>query len=269
MKPHKPGFTLIEMLVTFTIIATLGGLTFTGVRVAREKTRSVVEINAARNLITGYLGYAGENNGRVLEGYQPNPPPTANLDGELLEFPTNARYPWRLAASVPKIEGVMLFNGNERFLKQKNRDYLVSASPNLGLNATLVGGHFGSGSPLNPTPRLVDVYGKFFLSQLSDSDNPDKLIVFASARSEPGNPGYFEVRPPHLTAKVWASEPFTTDSKAPRYGFVDFRWGGKAVVAMLAGNVELLPEEKLRDMRRWSHQAARANDPDFMISRSK
>jgi hypothetical protein len=38
---------------------------------------------------------------------------------------------------------------------------------------------------------------------------------------------------------------------------------------MLGGNVELLDETQLRDMRRWSHQAARANQADFMISRSQ
>jgi hypothetical protein len=53
------------------------------------------------------------------------------------------------------------------------------------------------------------------------------------------------------------------------HGFVDFRWSGKAAVACLAGNVEMLDEKSLRDMRRWSIQAQCANDPDFIVGRSE
>ena len=266
MKKHNPGFTLVEMLVTVALVATLGTLTVTGVQSAREKARTVVEINAARNLITGYLGHAAENNGRVLPGYQ-NDPTATNSEGELLSDPMNARYPWRLARSVPGVKGVLLYNGTESALESENRDYLVSVHPNLGLNATLVGGHFGSGSPLPPTQRITDAYGKFYLSHLTESDDPGKLVVFTSARSGEGRPGYFEVRPPKLTGPVWGSGKFKSGSPASAHGFVDFRWGGKAVGVMLGGNVELLDETQLRDMRRWSHQAAKADDPDFIIAR--
>ena len=259
---------MVELLVTISIITALGTLSFAGVRVAREKAKSVVEIHAARNLISGYLGYAAENNGQVLAGYRSDPTAT-NLEGKLLSDPLNARYPWRLAPSVPSVKGVLLFNGTESALAEENRDYLVSVHPNLGINATLVGGHFGSGSPLPPTPRLLDAYGKFYLSHLAEADAPAKLIVFASARSSKNRPGYFEVRPPGLMHELWTAKKFTPESEAPAYGFVDLRWSGKAVVAMLGGNVELLTETQLRDMRRWSHQAARANDANYKITRTQ
>jgi prepilin-type N-terminal cleavage/methylation domain-containing protein len=268
MKKLPPGFTLVELLVTITLVGTLGTLGFAGVRVAREKAKTVVEINAARNLITAYLGHATENGGRVLAGYQTDSTAT-NLEGQLLSEPMNARYPWRLAPLVPQVKGVLLYNGTESVLTDPNRDYLVSVHPNLGINATLVGGHFGSGSPLAPTPRIVDAYGKFYLSQLAESDDPGKLIVFASARSAKDQPGYFEVRSPRLTGPVWTSGKFSKEQAASQHGFVDFRWGGKAVTVMLGGNVELLDEAQLRDMRRWSHQAARANDPDYTITRTQ
>lgn len=35
---------------------------------------------------------------------------------------------------------------------------------------------------------------------------------------------------------------------------------------MLAGNVELLNETEMRDMRRWSNQAVQDDDPDFKVS---
>jgi hypothetical protein len=226
------------------------------------------EVNAARNLIAGYLGHAADHNGQVLAGYQPDSTVT-NLEGKPLDFPMNARYPWRLAPSVPAVKGVLVFNGNEAMLEMDDSDYRVSAGPNLGLNATLVGGHFGSGSPLAPTPRIIDAYGKFHLSRLVESDDPGRLLVFASARSGDRKTGYFEVRPPNLTGPVWAPGRFSQGGSASAHGFVDFRWGGRAVTAMLGGNVEVLDESQLRDMRRWSHQAARANDPDFKISQGR
>ncbi len=266
MKPRTNGFTLVELLVTLIIIAALASLSYVGIRSAREKARTVVEINAARNLITGYLGYAAENSGNVLAGYQTDLTAT-NLEGELLSDPMNARYPWRLAPSVPSVKGTLLFNGTESALEETNRDYLVSVHPNLGINAILVGGHFGSGSPLKPTERLLSAYGKFYLSNLTEADEPEKLIVFASARSGENKPGYFEVRSPNLTGKVWTGEKFKARTEASSHGFVDFRWGGKAVTVMLGGNVQLHSEDELRDMRLWSHQAARAHDKDYLITR--
>jgi type II secretory pathway pseudopilin PulG len=268
MKRPEPGFTIIELIVTVVMLATLGGLTCVGIQSSREKAKTVVEINAARNLITGYLGHAAENNGQVLAGYLADPSVT-NLEGKSLEFPMNARYPWRLARSLPAVKGVLVFNGNESMLKLEDRDYRVSAAPNLGLNATLVGGHFGSSSLLAPTPRVIDAYGKFYLSHLAESGDPERLVVFTSARSGVDQSGYFEVRPPYLTGPVWSVERFTLERAAFGHGFIDLRWGGKAVAVMLGGNVELLDESQLRDMRRWSHQAARANDPDFRIRRAE
>lgn len=262
---RRSGFTLVELLVTITIIIVLAGVSFASLQCIRQRAKSVTEVGAARNLITAYLGYASDHNGQVMAGYQSDPEVT-NLEGKPLHDPLNARYPWRLAANVPKIDGVMLFNGTESALKDPERDYLVSVHPNMGLNATLVGGHFGSGSPLPPTPRLVNAYGKFYLSTLAECDDPNKLIVFASARSAKDAPGYFEVRPPKLTGPVWSAKKFGESGQAADHGFVDFRWGGKAAVAMLGGNVELRTEDELRDMRYWSNQAIRANDRDFKIS---
>lgn len=264
MKRKQRGFTLVEVLVTFTVILTLAGLGMVCVQRGREKARSVIEINAARNLITAYLSYAADHGGQLLPGYQSDPNVT-NLEGDPLHDPMNARYPWRLVPNVPTIRGVMLYNGTESALDSKDRDYLVSVHPNMGLNATLVGGHFGGGSPLIPTPRLLATYGKFYVSTLAECDDPGKLIVFASARSGENAPGYFEVRPPYLTSRVWSVNKFKQSSPASEHGFVDFRWNGKAAVAMLGGNVELHSEEELRDMRYWSNQAIRENDKDFRI----
>ena len=263
---HTKGFTLVELLVTTAIIATLAGVSMTGYMTLRQKARLATEVNAARNLMVAYLSYPADHNGRVIAGYQSDPA-TTNLSGDPVGYPMNARYPWRLAPNAPRMEGIMLFNGNESALDEDNSDYLVSVMPNLGLNAVLLGGHYGSGSPLPPSPRLIEAYGKFHLTHLAEAVAPEKLTVFASARSGKDRPGYFEIRPPNLTGKVWSGSDFTEDSPASAHGFVDFRYNGKAVTASLAGNVQLLSEEEFRDMRRWSNQAALEGDRDFTIKR--
>jgi prepilin-type N-terminal cleavage/methylation domain-containing protein len=264
MKSHRSGFTLVEILVTIAIVAGLGATGLVCVGHCRKKAQCVIEINAARNLAAAYLSHAADHSGRVMAGYQTDPDVT-NIEGNPLHYPMNARYPWRLAPCVPKIEGVMLFNGNESALTDRNRDYLVSVHPNLGLNSTLVGGHFGTGSPLAPTPKLVEVFGKFHLTHLSEADSPERLVVFASARSGTDEPGYFEIRPPNLNKRNWSAASFSETQSPADHGFTDFRWSGKAVCAMLGGNVEVLDESALRDMRRWSIQAQRADNPDYRI----
>jgi type II secretory pathway pseudopilin PulG len=267
MKHQPSGFTLVELTIAIIITTVLGALSIAGYKVAREKAQLATEINATRHLMTAYLGHASDHNGTLLPGYKTDET-TTNLDGDLLHYPVNARYPWRLIPDMPKVEGVLLFNGTERALEDENSDYMVSVVPNLGINAVYVGGHFGSGSPLRPSDRMIEAVGKYYVSRISESVRPDKLIVFASARhgTERDEIGHFEVRAPNTIKPEWSAAEFTKNSPPSDHGFVDFRWHGKAVTAMLAGNVELLDEDQLRDMRRWSNQAARANDRNFVVA---
>lgn len=267
MKHSRNGFTIVELMVAIVLVATLSSLGFAGYRSVMEKAQMTTELNAARNLTTAYLTFSSDHSGQLMPGYQTDEEAT-NLDGELLHHPVNARYPWRLAPYTPQPDGILLCNGHERFLEAENSDYLVSVRPNLGINAVYVGGHYGSGSPLRPSKRLEEAIGKYYVSRASQAVSPSKLIVFASARNGEGEEGVgnFEVRAPNTFSSDWSSAEFDSSRAAGDHGFVDFRWGGKAVVAMLGGNVELLDETEIRDMRRWSNQAAKSNDPEFMVS---
>lgn len=270
MNTRPRAFTLVEVMVSTLIVATLSALGVAAFHSMRERARMGSEIQAGRNLATAYLNYAGDHGGRLLAGYESDPEAT-NLEGETLHHPVNARYPWRLAPYAPSVEGVLLVNGNRKLMESKDRDYMISVQPNLGINAVFVGGHFGSGSPLRPSKRMIDKVGKYYVSRLQQAFAPENLTVFASARHDGGTDavGYFEVRPPNITATEWSGARFEPEEPASDFGFVDFRWDGKAVVAMLGGNVELMDEEELRDMRHWSNQAARANNPDFRVGTSR
>jgi prepilin-type processing-associated H-X9-DG protein len=60
-----------------------------------------------------------------------------------------------------------------------------------------------------------------------------------------------------------ASNKFDPLSNPVNWGFMDFRYGSKAVTAMVDGHVEMHNIEELRDMRRWANGAGR---PDWNFS---
>jgi hypothetical protein len=45
------------------------------------------------------------------------------------------------------------------------------------------------------------------------------------------------------------------------------RHNRRAVCAMLGGNIELLDEVQIQDMRYWSHLAADADDPKYILTK--
>lgn len=263
MKKQR-GFTLMELLVTITILVILAGLIVGASTFAKRRLATVNELSAARQLMIAYHQYASDHSGKLLEGYKTDQE-TTGPDGEYLHFPMNARYPWRLMPYLGDPRETLTVNGNRKAWDAADPIYQVSVMPNLGINAVLVGGHYGSASPLPPTKRFIDAYGKFFVSHAHEVQDPTNLIVFASARQSEKEKGYFEVRPPKLTQTLWSSAEFDEDRPAKEHGFVDFRHGGKAVVAKFDGSAELMTEEQMRDMRLWSNQAARRNDADFTI----
>jgi len=141
--------------------------------------------------------------------------------------------------------------------------------------------------------------GKFYVTRTDEVRATDKMIVIASSRAGDvknagsfgstgwGNtpppvigggstrpvPGYYELRPPRSSpfgqqsggAGGGRSQPWNVSNKynaalSPEsWGFIDFRHFDKAVVGMADGHVESLDIESMRDMRRWSAKAPRAD----------
>jgi len=262
------GFTLLELVIGVMIMTVLSMVGVGLMGVMKEKAKMARELSAGRNLMTAFHLYSAENNGEVLHGYK-SAPGAVNEAGQLLSTPMNARYPWRLFPYIRDVQAALLFNGNEEVLGGQHSDYLVSVVPNLGMNTTFVGGHFGSGSLLRPTVRIEEKLGRFAVRNSGDMSRAADVIAFASARSEPDEDwaghGYFEVQPPKVMGDVWGKEPWEPDSAPGMHGFVDFRWGGKAVATMLDGSARLMDESEMRDMRHWCIGAAEADDPNYVV----
>jgi prepilin-type N-terminal cleavage/methylation domain-containing protein len=261
----REGFTILELLLSVTIISVLAAVSISSFSLLKRRAMMAKELTAARNMMIAFNLYSVNNDGQILPGYKTDPNIT-NQDGEPLFAPINSRYPWRLYPYIEDVEGSLLYNGNESVMEDKNSDYLVSVFPNMGMNTTFIGGHFGSGSLLRPSARIEQKIGQFCIRHTSHIDNASDLIVFLSARSHPEDSwdgrGYFEVQPPMVLRTNWKSKPWTQESNPDDHGFVDLRWNGKAVAAMLDGSGRLLNEDELRDMRHWSPLAAEADLPD-------
>ena len=270
---RKHGFTLIELLVVITIIGILSSLVFPVVTGALEKGRMVSEQSCARNLMFGLFNYASDHDGAILPGYRNEP--TTGPDGKMLSFPASARYPWRLMPYAGGIDKrIMWANGAGRNLVDSSSEaYSVSVAPSFGMNIFFVGGDDSgiSGQGIKPTEANFSRFGQFCISRLEEAYTPSRQIVFTSAHmtGEGGKnvPGYYMVQAPAVASPLWSQHPFDASQPPARHGYVDFRYGGLAVVAHLDGHVEMLDEEALRDMRRWSNLASMADDPNHLLGR--
>lgn len=258
MNPRQTtrAFTLIEMLAALAILAILAGLTWPVLATAMESGQKGAEVAAARKMLAGLHSYAADNNGTVMPGYQdPGANAVKDAGGNPITMaPARSRYAWRLAPYVDyDIEGTLLVNNAEAAPKHDPMyPYLVSVFTSLGMNTTFVGGDFGSGALLRADdPRTVARIGNFCVRTLQQATKPSSLIVFASAfnTAEGRSPGNYQVFPPAM--------------RSGDASHIDYRYGGLAVVGCLDGHAELLGPDQMKDMRRWSDLAARADDPNL------
>jgi type II secretory pathway pseudopilin PulG len=257
---------LIELLAVTAVVAVLAAVTVPVLGRLQSEGRKADEIAAGRKLIVGYQLYASENDGQLMPGYAEAGTMAVDAAGNRIHFPASARYPWRLAPYVNYDMKTFVLEGNRIGSKTDDSHYADSVAPNLGMNVTFVGGDFGSGSDLQPTERAIERFGNFCATRLTQVSEPSKLIVFASARRSKSEIGNFRVQSPFFGSRRWANS-WSADQPAGAFGFVDLRYGQRAVAVMLDGHAELLDEDQLQDMRRWSIQAADADDPNFTIRR--
>lgn len=140
------------------------------------------------------------------------------------------------------------------------------------MNCNFVGGHFGGSAQVPASAAMVNMFGRYYVSRVEQPSAPGDLIVFCSARNtEETNAlqtsiGYFEVTPPNTNSRKW-SKKYSDKEPPSNFGFVDPRFGGKAVCAMFDGSAKALDTNELQDMRRWCDLAARADDADYTLKK--
>lgn len=260
---RERAFTLIELLTVIAILGVLASILVPVVDSARTQAKRSRETSAARSLITGYLLFATESGGELLPGYGPGP--TSDFQGKPVSWPASYRYPFRLAPYLDEVlRGQLYVNAQALYYDELLADPSVSADdlgyelslfPSFGLNHYFMGGHheIGAAHGIRPLNRIDEAAGE-----------TNGLIVFLSSKFSRGGgdeQGYFQVTSPNFPSK-WPSS-YSETAPAQTFGYVDPRWNGKAVAAMLGGHVELLSLDELRDMRRWALGAVQAGEPNW------
>ena len=261
------AFTLVELMVVLAIVALLATVTTGVVMTALGSGRQAKEINAGRQLMIAHQRYAQANDDRLIPGYSNDV--AYNERGEELFSPVSSRYPWRLAPYFEYDMNLLYGNDRKRLKADQARGevdytYAASVTPSFGINGVFVG---GDNQMLNPSGKAAKVYGDFCLRRAAHAADPTRLIVFATAAYDSGTqrvPGYFRVEPPKLQSDRW-DPVWKPGSPAAAYGQVDFRHRNRAVTAQLDGHVETLEFVVMKDMRRWSNQAAHHDDRDFRL----
>ena len=270
------GLTLIELLVAVAVVGVLAGLTAAGVGKVRQAAATAEATGGARSLIHAFLLTPTEHNGRYMPGYAdtgenldpPGFPPIASGEEHA------KRYPWRIAPLLEDSVESLYVGPHQDYYEgiASKSAYQASLHPSFGMNSIFVGGHYDGrkhspGFEPGPRSRGQSTYpGDFWVLRPADAHAPSDLIVFISSLyaspadyAEPV--GFFRVSPPRSPMLPdWGA--YDPDIPA-NMGHVSLEYGGRAVAARLDGSVALLDEDAVRDMRRWSNQAAIHDDPDF------
>lgn len=269
------GFTVVELLVVIAAIAVLLSFSIPAFRRLMADSTRTREMAAARQMVMAWNTYATDSKSWVLPGFKTGLP--ARLQDGSTIAPDNygggatiaARFPWRLAPYLGhNFKGMYINEQSAELNKLKDgnqEEYLYFASlyPSLGLNSTWVGGdqeRYGF-LPNPPAP-----FKNFYVTRLSTIRDPDRLVLFGSARTDATSDnrmveGYFRLESPRFVAPQWAD---AYDATQPAScGNISARHDGTAVCAFTGGSVDTIQIDALRDMRHWANMAT---SPEWQLT---
>ena len=176
----RRGFTLIELLVVIAIIAILASLLAPALGKAKSKAYYINEINSAKQMMLAHHMYNDDHEGYIFPGYRYDLQ-ASDREGNPIEHPINARYPWRLAPYLAHHFEILYANKNKTLLHsfagedESNYTYAASLFPSLGANSVFVG---GDDMILSPTSAAFKKFGQFCVLKESDAKRPSQLFAF-------------------------------------------------------------------------------------------
>jgi prepilin-type N-terminal cleavage/methylation domain-containing protein len=276
--PLRRAFSLIEVLVVVAVITLLLALAVPGFSGLRNRAGSIRELSSLRGLATAWTQYATDQRGWLLPAMYGMPPlsplPAFYEDGQPIpetvfgnQRAVVARWPHRISRYLDHQQQSLAVTTEAWQVEAcsegdlMKRLYFASLYPAFGMNGMWVG---GDQERYGFMPETVggrpNPFRDLHASRLTSIRHPERLVVFASSRTNQDacgtgsvREGYFRLESPQWLGPQWASayDPLLSTS----CGNVSARWSGQASVANANGSVELVPVDELRDMRRWADQA--------------
>ena len=262
------GFTLVELLVVLAILALILAFLLPALSRLRATSERAREIAAARMLMGAWQQYTLDSEGALLPGYKSGLPAydahREPIATQTIGVAAN-RWVWRLAPYIGHDFNALYIGEHERVLRElelsdtSNYLYQTSVYPSFGLNSVWVGGDENFGGFNN---AFLGLYGKFYVTRMSEISQPASLIVFASARTNDDGSGgesatitegYFRVRSPFFDTRTWSAQYAALDPAS--WGNLSNRNGGEIVSGCADGHAEARVPEALDDMRLWSNGA--------------
>ncbi|MEO0794454.1 MAG: prepilin-type N-terminal cleavage/methylation domain-containing protein [Verrucomicrobiota bacterium] len=276
MKEKHLGFSLIELLVSMTVVSVLAAITVVGVGHVRTAVHRTAEVTGARQLISAYLIYPQDNGGRLMPAVPDSReialnPVRDHAGNAILNGAVASRYPFRILPYLGDVRS--LYSGQfaehlDDLRSSGDPQYGISLYPSLGLNSEYMGGNYDD----RRTHPETGFYPGLAVTRLEQVMDPSKQIVFVSSTygKEPGSSadyvGFHRVEAPKGLRTSWSSY---NEELPAQMGYIHLRYERQALVAHLDGSVGFMDEESLGDMRRWSNQARLENDENFRPSRSR
>ncbi len=263
LRSRRGGFSLLECFVALGIIAALVGMIYPVVTGVTRKGELVREMNAGKVLINAYIAHAMDHNSELMIGYyEGKATDLANQsvvmpDGETVRGESLYRYPYRLAKYFDyALEGTIVINQNRKLLPKlvppfPSRNYAISTCPSYGLNYSFTG--YSADDEVVREEECV--------RRIQQCPKPGSMLIFATAFQNVGEhrvEGRFGVRPPNYRVALWGEDGSASD--------LDPRHNGKVLCAFLDGSVRPHTTEELKDMRYWSPNAQRDNNPDYKVA---
>lgn len=266
---HYSGFTLVELLVTISVVAVLGALTVGAVSQVRDSAHKANDASAARQLAAAYLMYPQDHQGQLM----PSQPSQRDQQLQVVHDHTGApitvaaaanRYVFRLLPYTGSLDA--MYPGQSQPHLQEMREegnvYDISLYPSFGLNSDYVGGNYEGGRySVERNPRVA-------ITRMAQCINPSEQILFVSTHSAGVSDtvpytGHFRASAPNALKSAYSWKGSYNEEIPANLGNIHLRHNGQAVVAHLDGSVAMLSEHELEDMRRWSNEARDENKPNF------
>ena len=166
------GFTLTELMVVIALTGLLLAILVPVLASGERSARASEELNAARQLVRGYVASSEDDKGRLMVGYlsedENDPDWEGNYDvlgpdGSLLEGREKRRWTWRLLPYLDNaVEALFIGQGLATLDAARGTEdyaYTLSVHPSFGLNAEWLGGIKG-GSGIDDLHTLGKMTGE-------------------------------------------------------------------------------------------------------------